>query len=500
MMIRELLRQIFFSNLKTEEEVKEIIKEEIKRTRQSLPIVANYDPKNEGYRPLASYSAQRNLASIDQDRMIEIAYFMFDHSTMFKRLAKLDKTFLFSEKINIEAEDDMVQETITHFWNDPINLMDINLPDSIMWLGILGEQCWPVETDPITGIVHIGYLDPQDIKDIYVYKYNRRKLAKVELRTKAGLKGRKLQIIAQNINPDDKTAYGRLKGDCFYFSINHPPNAPRVRSDFLTLFDWIDALERYGFNYLERAEFMLNFVWDVTLKGLNEEEIRDWLKNNPPPEPGSIRAHNESVEWDATAPDLKAHDFTAGFGSLLSFLMGSHGRPANWYGQGGKVYQQEADLMGQVPIKDLDERQRLIKYIVTQLINYQIDQSIIMGKLPSRVNRNFEVNMPEISKRDLSRIAAVLPQIASSLEIAENRVWINPETASRFYLMALQQGGLDIDINAEIEQLNEERQYYIEQQEHEKSLQQEPHVGFHVQEEGTEANQNKLLNKKEVEK
>lgn len=457
-MLNLIKKIINFPKLKSDEEIKKIVAQEIKRHKTALPITANYDPHGEGYRPLASYSAQRNLQSIDQDRMIEIAYFMEDASTMFKRLAKLDKTFLFSEPIQIIAENPKVQELLDEFWEHPVNQMDINFPDSVMWLGILGEQCWPTHVNKYNGVVEIGYVDPQDIKDIHVYKYNRRRHGKVELRGSYNKPGKKLKIINQNINPLDKKRYGYLTGDCFFYSLNHPPNAPRGRSDFLTLFDWIDSLERYGFNYLERAEFMLNFVWDVTLKGMDEDDIRDWLKKNPPPEPGSVRAHNENAEWKAIAPKLEAFDFTQGFTTLKAFILGSHGRPDSWYGEGGKAYQNEADMMGQVPLKDFDERQRLVKAIVKQMINYQIDQGIIYGRLPERINKKYKLEMPEISKKDLARLAAVMPQLTNALEVATNHSWVTFETAAKYFLLALQQSGLDINIQTEIKEAKKEKE------------------------------------------
>ncbi|MBW2341220.1 MAG: hypothetical protein JRF50_12905 [Deltaproteobacteria bacterium] len=336
--------------------IEEEVQKGIQKVRMALPITANYDPKNEGYRRLtASGQQRRDLSSITQDRMFEIAYFMFDTSAMVKGLAEMDKSFLFSEPITIAAEDKDVKEIIDRFWKDPINKMDLEFPNHMMWLGLLGEQCWPVEVNKINGSVQLGYIDPVNIKDILVNAQNVKEVVQVEIRGRAGGTSKKLKAVRQDMYGASDT-YGKLTGECFFLAINHPPNSPRGRSDFLTLFDWIDGVERYGFNYLERAEFMLNFIWDVLLKGMNEEQIREWLQNNPAPEPGSMRAHNENVEWNAVSPDLKSQNARIGFDMGKSFIMGALRRPESWFGGGGKAYQTEADQFGQIPIKDLQER------------------------------------------------------------------------------------------------------------------------------------------------
>jgi hypothetical protein len=380
---------------------------------------------------------------------------MWDNSAMFRRLAILDRTFIFGEGIKVVCEDEAVQKIVDDFWTDPENELDLNLPDWFMWLSILGEQCWPMEVN--AGRVTLGYLDPFNIRDIYVGRTNSRQLGMVLGKDILTMEKREFRIIQRDKDPAHKKSFGRLMGDCFFFSINHPPNSPRGRSDFRTLYDWIDSLERYGFNYLDRAELMLNFIWDITLNGLSQEQIKDWVSQNPPPEPGSVRAHNENVAWQAVTPDLKATDFRAGFDMGKSYIMGASGRPDSWFGSGGKAYQTEADLMGQVPIKDLDERQKYIKKCISQVIQFVIDQAIIAGRMSSGANAGFRVEMPEISKKDLTKIAGILPQVTNSLAIAQDNGWVTAKTSSRVICSVIQQFGEEIDSEKEFEEAQKEK-------------------------------------------
>jgi len=450
--LRRQLAKMLAPDMYSADAVREVVKDEIRLAKMSLPITANYDPNNEGYRRISGGSQQlRDLSHIGQDRMFEIAYYMFDSSAMVKGLAAMDKAFLFAEPVSITSTDDDITEILTRYWEDPDNNLHLEFPDLMMWLSLLGEQCWPVaNVDKNNGHVTLGYADPVTIKEVFVNNMNIRQAVRVDLNGLGGRSGRQMAVIRQDKSGYSQT-YGRLVGDCFFFSINHPPNSPRGRSDFLTLFDWIDALERYGFNYLERAEFMLNFVWDVTLNGYNEDQIREWIRNNPAPEPGSIRAHNENATWDAVTPDLKGMDANTGFDMAKSFIMGAARRPESWFGGGGKAYQTEADQFGQVPIKDLDERQRLCKHIAKQLCQFQLDQAVIHGRISDKkAQAGFNLVFPEISKKDFTKLVNSVPQMATALILAEDKGWITHETAAGLFAMVAGQMGMEIDVEEEL--------------------------------------------------
>ena len=451
MRIRERIGKFIAPSLRNDTEIREIVSDEIRRARMALPITANYDPNNEGYRRLSGDgNMRRDLSAITQDRMFEIAYFMFDNSAMVKGLATMDKSFLFAEPLTIECDDPDAQAVVDEFWEE--NNLEIEFPEMMMWLSLLGEQCWPVTVNKFNGSVKIGYTDPSLIKDIWVNRMNVKEMFLVEMQGTAGRSGEKMRIVGTDQDLYSK-GFGKLTGECFFYSINHPLNSPRGRSDYLTLFDWIDGLERYGFNYLERAEFMLNFVWDVMLRGYDESRIRDWLAENPPPSPGALRAHNENVEWKAVAPDIKAYDFRQGFDMAKGFVMGSLRRPESWYGGGGKAYQTEAEQFGQVPIKDLSQRQLLIKKIAGQLVRFKLDQAVIAGRLTEAQGAaDFSVDMAEISQKDMQKMVNGLPQAATALTIAQQNKWITQETATQIFAFLCTMFGKYVDPDQQIEE------------------------------------------------
>lgn len=439
--------------LKTEEEFRSsmsgLIADEIKKAKMAMPVSVSMDPKDEGYRRLNDSVLTRNLSPVDQDRMFKVCYYMFQASAMFKRLAKIDKSFIFSGPVKIESPEEDVQKIIDRFVKS--NKLNRKFPDRCMWFSVLGEQCWPVDINQYNGEIKLLYQDPAFIKEIYVNPLNIEERMQVEMMGTAGRSGQKYAIIREDLNLSSKS-YKRLVGDCFFFTLNNPPNASRGISDFFPLVDWIDSLERYGYNYLERAELMLNFVWDVTLNGMNLEQIRDWQRDNHPPEAGSVRAHNEQVKWDAVSPDLKAVDMKSGFDMGKAFIMGAAGRPESWFGSGGKQYQTEADQAGQAPVVDLEERQKYYQEILEELVQFAIDQAVIASVLsPEKAAAGFTVTMPEISKKDLVKFAGVVPQLTTALAIAVSNKFIQRDTAIKIFAFVAGYLGYEIKAQEEID-------------------------------------------------
>ena len=447
--LREKIARRLAPQLKNDTEIRDIVRDEVKRARMALPAGSSFDPHGEGYRRLMGGQRLRDLLGVDQVRMFEVAYWMWDNSAMTKGLASMDRAFLFGEPVTIEAADEDVQVIVDRFWDDPENNMNIEYPNLAMWLGLLGEQCWPVTVYPQNGACVLGYEDPSEIADIYTSRLNKKTAVQVEMAGDGGRPGKKYQVVRIDRDPRSKT-YGKLVGECFFFAINHPPNSPRGRSDFLTLFDWIDGLERYGYNFIERAEHLLNYVWDITLNGYTEDECREWLKNNPPPQPGSQRAHNQECEWKAVAPDIKAPDARAGYDMGKSFIMGAARRPESWFGGGGKAYQTEAEQFGQVPLKDLDERQLLHKHIIKMLVTFAVDQAVIAGRLSEeKAAAGFTVNLPELSKKDLSKAGTVVSQLSTALMVAETQEWVSHEEAVKIWAFVAGFLGYEIDPEAQ---------------------------------------------------
>jgi hypothetical protein len=135
------------------------------------------------------------------------------------------------------------------------------------------------------------------------------------------------------------------------------------------------------------------------------------------------------------------------------FVMGAAGRPDSWFGAGGKAYQTEADLFGQVPIADLESRQEYHKFNLEMILQYVIDQAVLADVLPAaKAAAGFTVTMPEISKKDLAKMVNGIPQLATALAVAVSNKWVSRDTATRIFAFCCSYLGYEVDPEKEIEE------------------------------------------------
>lgn len=438
--------------------VKTMVEEKVRQAQQAMPINLNYDPKGEGYRKIGGRENLRDLEVVAQDSMLEMAYYLYDTSGLVKRFVRDTRNFCLGEGFTYSVDNDddkgSAKAVLDLFCTDPMNAIDLRLPKRIEFLGLLGEQCWPVQVDPQSGRVWMSYIDPTSIDQVYVVKNFPEMTAAVKLKGSGGRTGEILPAVRQETDPRQRE-YGRLVGKVFYVPVNNPPNGPRGRSDLIHLFDFIENFEEGLFDEMDRARQIKNFIWDVTIQGADQDKIREFMNNTPAPKAGSVNAHNEQVTWKAETPDIKAGDSRELYDLMKSYMACVMNRPDSWFGSGGKVYSNEADSMNQPTFKDLADRQRLVKYTLEMVFQFVLDQAIIAGRLHDNLAAPLraKVEMPEMSAKDMTSVINSLVALASALASAEANSWITQESAARLFASAASQVGVDIDADEELETL-----------------------------------------------
>jgi DNA transposition AAA+ family ATPase len=214
------------------------------------------------------------------------------------------------------------------------------------------------------------------------------------------------------------------------------------------LFDFINGFEEGLFDELDRLKLIKSFIWDVSLEGADDSEIRKFLSENKTPKPGSIRAHNERVKWEAVAPDLKMSDNKAFFDLMKTYLSACMNRPDSWLGSGGKAYQSEADLMGEPTFKDLGCRQRHVKYMLEFVLCFVLDQAVLHKRISPPGDRysrfRVRVNMPKMTTRDLKKTVESINTLTDALDRARERGWVDDKTAAGLFESAIRRLGEDI--------------------------------------------------------
>lgn len=219
---------------------------------------------------------------------------------------------------------------------------------------------------------------------------------------------------------------------------------------------------------MDGASLLNAFIWDVTMEGATEQQIKAWLDaGNGAVKRNMVRVHNEKVKWDAVMPELKAQDKDDYARLLRGYILGGHSYPEHWYGSSSGGNFATAKEMGLVPVKRLTRRQKEIRGIITDLVTFALDQAVLAQKLPDKVmigkiegnaaqkgtetptREAFKVIMPELSMRDQAAIVAAMAGLTAALMQAETKGWIRPETAARVFAGVVSQLGMDIDADQE---------------------------------------------------
>lgn len=407
---------------------------------------SDYDPKNEGYRPLAGGRVHQDLSGINIQHMQWLAYFLYDTSGLVKRFVHDTKDFVLGGGVTLSVENDTEEGAalaiLEEFWHDPMTGMDILLEDRMVFFSLLGELCLPVSVNKYSGRVQVSYIDPMNIFDIATVPGFAEHPDSVILNAGTGT-GTAIKCVRPLDDPRKKH-YGRLDGECFFWALNKAPNATRGRSDLVHLFDFIDGFEQGLFDELDRLKSIKAFVWDVLIRGGTDEDVKRFIADNPPPKPNTVRAHNERIEWKAVSPQLNQQDSKAFFDLMRSYIAGGMNRPDSWFGSGGKAYETEAELMGAPTFKALESRQRRVRKMINQMLRYVLDQAIIAGRLKDGPYQP-KCQMPPVTPENTKEATGQLKTLSDSLAVAEDRYWITRETAARIYHGSAVRLGVEYD-------------------------------------------------------
>lgn len=467
-----------------------------------LPPVGGYSDPDSGltaaqggsafYRSL-SRNLGRDLSPVTQGRSLQIAYFLFESNPLAKTALELTKDFVIGEGVTVEAggadekEQESLQRVADRFWNDSVNKMDMKLHGKVMELGLWGEQCWPIFSNPADGHVRLGYIDPALIKTVITDPENVEVVIAVVLNSAGG--GDDVRYRVAHVDEDPQGAwYGRMRGvtrdkrtgevldtwqdtdasgkpigepkpyrgACFYYAVNKVTTARRGRSDLLVNFDWIDIYDQILLGEADRADLLKLFVWDVTLEGMNEAEIDAYRAREGQPKPGTARYHNERVTWNAVTPDLKSADVSILADLLLSYISAGARLPKTWLAGTMDVNKATAGALEEPVFKRLAARQRYVKAMLAEVMTFVFDQAEMAGVLPKRPKRDgamapqpwpFRVVMPEMRGKDMTSAASAVAQIMQALTAALADKVIDVAVAQDVLAALLGQVGVEVDLD-----------------------------------------------------
>ncbi len=462
------------------------------RAREAVPTSFSLDDQKlmaAGFRRLSSNGGLlplRDLQPLAQDRMLQLVFWLWEANPVAQWLVETTVDFVLGEGMTITSEHDDIQATIDALWNDPVNQLDRRVDAFLREFGLYGELCLPVAVNEIDGHVRLGYVDPLEIDAVITDPENALLATAVVLKARAQTnKKRVLKVIREDtarVSPyfgmmmpaltmeRDPVLDVAYDGSCFLFQTNKLSNGRRGRSDLLALIDWLDGYDQFLFDSMDSANLFNSFVYDAKLEGFTEPQIEEWLtKFGRTLKKGGVFAHNEKVTLGAVAPDLKALDKDAFARLYRGHILGARSYPEHWFGLAGEVNFASAKEMGLPPVKRLTRRQKEFRFILGDLVRFQLHQKIRVGALPlevvigradadgnstgktKRTDQAFTIVLPELSMRDQASTVAAVTSLVAALIQAEDKGWVRPETSAKLFANLVSQLGMEIDAAEEFD-------------------------------------------------
>lgn len=419
-----------------------------------------------------------DLSPLTHERMQSMALYLSDRNPLAKGAVDVMTAFIVGEGFTVTSKDEEVQAAIDRFWEDAQNDMDSRMEDYTRELSIFGEQIFLAFVNDRSGRVALVTADPQTVTAVRSHPLaSDRPYAVCFGSAVAASEQRWVKIIVEDDDPTS-ASFGRMIGQrpgdrikvgdesvefyqpktegsvylagCFFTAINKPRSAMRGRSDLLPVADFVDLYDRLIFDEAERMSFLRAYVWDVTTKGLSQDQVRSRASEIGlnPPKPGSVQVHNESEEWKSVSPDLNSDDSQNTADLILSLVATGVGLPKTWLNGIMDANRATASEMSDPAIKRLTARQRVVARTIEHVIRFVLDCAEAAGALPRGGDERhaFTVSTPEMSSKDLERAARSLITTTQAMGMANAAGWIDNDTAQDGVALMLGQLGMDVDV------------------------------------------------------
>lgn len=451
--------------------------------------------KKQGYRKLTG-SVVRELGGLDYDKLLDTAWKIFLSNPVAKRYLAIKRDHIVGRGVAPHADDEDLQTILDEFWEG--NKLRHRLKKFTLQLFLLGEQVYPVFVRASDGRVRIGYIDPAEIERVITHPENVLEQWAVVIKAQQasqedawikrqpkrvyrivckdeGVVGadREVQppkypdllVTAEQTQLEDWEAemlkahgLSKYSGSCFYFSVNNLSNQPRGYSDLLQEADWLDQLDACLFALADREQMADYFSFDVTLEGADENEVKERaraLRLNPPKK-GSVNVHNEKEAWNLNRPDLKQSGSIESSKTLLTFILGGVGVPRHWYGWGDETNRATAEAQGGPTWRTLETDQDQARDCVLEMLTFARDQAEIAGAWKPKAESDDKITlpMPEMTSRDVAKIAQAMNQVAMALVVAvETLGLMTQEKAAEVWAKVVGEMGVEVNPAEELEAL-----------------------------------------------
>lgn len=380
-------------------------------------------------------------------------------------IIELTTSFVLGDGITIAAHSPRVQQLLMDFWHDPDNHMDDRVYALCTELALYGEQFVHFFVNQFDGSVKIRQIDPSVIDEIEtdpedietLWRVHRRAIGQV-MSGPTGDPTIMMPLTTQETNGvwfDARTNEPGKPPDVMQFTINKVSNAKRGKSDLATLLPWLRRYKDWLTDRVRINKYKTAFLYDVTLTGADKKIIdRKKMEYGYPPEPGSVLIHNEAEKWTAVQPNINAND-ASGDGRQIKLMVAVGATlPEHYLSDGTSSNRATAAEMGLPTLLRFKRRQRVVKTMLTAILDRVIWEARRVGKLGPRMDASYEIVMPEIDTSANPTLAQGLNYLIAGMATAKAQGWLSDETAMQ---LMFQFAGVEVDVHEEAERVTQER-------------------------------------------
>jgi hypothetical protein len=422
------------------------------RASAEVPLreAAGRQGEDVAFRPITA-DARRELSPLTIDRMHEIASYLYLHNPIARRLIALIREWVVGEGVSVHSGNELTQAYLLDHWTSRSAGWQLRIEQRCGELWLFGEQCWPVWWNQFNGQARLGVLDTRRIGYVVVDPENVLTPIGIVTKSLAGIPERRIRLVRRDDDVLSEAGDRELAtfndGEAFFFTVNNLSTTTRGVSELFHLADSIDGYEQLLYSILRQEQIASNYIFDVTLDGLDQKGIDAWLKDRRPPRPLSIRAHNEKEKWELAGPKMDTAASRAETARLQrNHVLGGAGVPEHYYGGGGDVNRAAAAEMGGPFEKAMTARQLTFRRVIEDVLVAQVESGIRCGALREADDvRDLRVGMPDLSTRDLSRVGAAMAAFAASLAQGMEQGLVDRNTAGRVLASLFSQAGVEVD-------------------------------------------------------
>ncbi len=408
------------------------------------------------YRRLSDVAFIKDVVPSTYLEIHNACYEAYNANPLAFAIIELTTSFVLGEGITVSANDKRVQQVIDAFWYNPENRMDERVYSLCTELALYGEVFVHFFVNRYDGSVVIRQIDPSLIDEIETdpedvekpLRYHRRPIGQTMMTTSGDPPPK-----FDPTKPADTQGQWFVAGkEVMQFAINKVSNAKRGKSDLATLLPWLRRYKDWLTDRVRINKFKAAFLWDVTLNKADKTTIdRKKMEYAYPPEPGSVIIHNEAEKWTAVEPKINANDVSEDGRQIKLMVAIGASLPEHYLSDGDNGNRATAAEMSLPTLLKFKRRQRMIRYVLTCILDRVINEATRVGKLGPRVDTTYEITFPEIDSGEHHTLAQGMSWLVPALQAAKHQGWVSDETAMRIMFEFC---GEEVDIHEELAKIS----------------------------------------------